>query len=179
MYSLVLMMALGPSADVPAHHNGGCHGCYGCNGCVGAGCHGCHGCHGGGLFHHRRNGCHGCHGCVGAGCHGCVGGAPAKAPEPIKEPKPAEKPIAAPATLVVTLPADAKLTIDGYATRSTTGSRTFVTPALRTGQEYVYTLRAEIVREGQSFTAQRQVTVRGGEQTAITLEIPVASVVQN
>lgn len=186
------------------HGCSGCHGCSGsCSGsctgsscCGGSSCHGSkHGCHGGGLFS-RKHGCHGgCHGCNGssccggyaagccgghaAGCTGGCGGAvapPAKAPEKVVPPE--EKKgaaIAAPATLVVTLPADAKLTIDGNATRSTEATRTFVTPALETGKEYSYTLKAEVVRDGQTFSTEQRITVRAGAESRINLTVPVST----
>src|SRR5262249_9706600 len=72
-----------------------------------------------------------------------------------------------PATVVVTLPADARLTIDGHPTRSTSGTRWFVTPPLRPGQEYTYTFRAELVRPGQTITVARQVPVWAGRQTDV------------
>jgi uncharacterized protein (TIGR03000 family) len=175
------------------------HGCHGCNGgcsgysCSGGGCHGCHGGRGG-LFH--RNNCHGCNGgCSGYSCHGgacyggctgagCMGGAPAapaappaKAPEKVVPPAEKGEASATPATLVVSLPADAKLMIDGNATRSISTTRTFVTPALETGKEFSYTLKAEVVRDGQTFTAIKNVTVKGGEESKVSIEIPVTSVV--
>src|SRR5437762_1628993 len=141
MYSVVLMMALSGSADLPAFHRHGCDGCAGA--CHGGGCHGGRGCHGG-LF--ARHGCHGgrgCHGCNGGGCHGgyachggCNGGveyapeyrpgteyrpapgttpAPGKAPEPVKPPKATgdkSTELPAPASIIVSLPADARLTVD-------------------------------------------------------------------
>jgi uncharacterized protein (TIGR03000 family) len=102
MYTLVLMTALTPGADVtpapvpvaPAVY--GCSGipagCTGCNGfvtsygCSGS-CYGCSGCYGSctgtarrghGLFgHHKRSSCHGCSGysCSGYNCFGssCMG----------------------------------------------------------------------------------------------------------
>ena len=204
MYSLVLMMALSGSADAPAGLFGG-HGCNGgCSGysCSG-GCSGS--CHGGGhkLFggHGCRGGCHGCHGgygccgggyactggagCTGAVGAGCAGGVPVapapkaadKMPEDKKpEDKKPEAASAAPAVIYVSLPADATLTIDGNATRSTSASRSFVTPVLPKGQEFNYTLKAEVVREGQTYSVIRRVTVQGGVDTRINLEIPVSSV---
>jgi len=83
--------------------------------------------------------------------------------------------MAAPATIVVTLPADAKLTIDGAATRSTTGVRTFVTPALENGMEFSYTLKAEVVRDGQTFSTEQRVTVRGGAESKINLTVPMTT----
>ena len=110
--------------------HGGCHGglfsgCHGggyscssaCSGCHSAssGCHSaCSGCHGsrGGLFH-RRN-CHGSESCYCSGtvvvpaCSGCTAPAPVKPmPEPIKEAPKQKTAISAPATIVVSLPAEA------------------------------------------------------------------------
>ena len=79
---------------------------------------------------------------------------------------------ASPATVVVTLPADARLTIQGRATKSTSGVRTFVTPPLRPGQGYRYTFKAQFVREGQTITVTRDVPVRAGRQTAVSLDVP-------
>jgi uncharacterized protein (TIGR03000 family) len=173
---------------------GGCHGvasgCHGgcrgglfhrdrgCHGCSGSACHGGSGCHGcrGGLFGGRRchggNGCHG--GCVGSvGCTGGCGGVimpPAGDPKTMpKGGEPKTKTTGEiPATIIVSLPADAKLTFDGNVTNSTSARRTFTTPALDVNGEYVYTLRAEIVREGRSIVETQQVTVRGGQ----TSEVP-------
>src|SRR5438067_10787450 len=55
----------------------------------------------------------------------------------------------APATIVVFLPADARLTIDDTPTRSTSNLRAFVTPPLEPGKVYHYTLRAESIRDGR------------------------------
>ena len=76
---------------------------------------------------------------------------------------------ASPATLVVILPAEAKLTVDGNATRSTSERRTFVTPALEPGANFVYSLRAEIVRDGQVAVQTQDVTVRSGQTTEVSL----------
>ena len=54
--------------------------------------------------------------------------------------------MAAPATVVVTLPASAKLTVDGSATSSTSAVRTFVSPTLLPNRDYTYTLTADRVR---------------------------------
>jgi uncharacterized protein (TIGR03000 family) len=79
---------------------------------------------------------------------------------------------AAPANLVVTLPAEARLTIDGHQTTSTSGERTFVTPNLPQGQEFHYTLTAEVMRDGQMQTITRRVTVRAGQETRVQLDVP-------
>ncbi len=77
------------------------------------------------------------------------------------------------AKLVVSLPADATLTIDEEATTSTSDLRSFVTPALTPGQDYIYNLKAEINRDGKSFIVTQRVTVRAGEETKASLQFPV------
>ncbi len=80
------------------------------------------------------------------------------------------------ATLVVSLPADARLTIDGNQTVSTTAQRTFYTPELEGGQTFHYTLRAEITRGDRVQTVTQVVDVRAGETTPVTLQIPASEV---
>jgi len=179
MYSVVLMMAMTGSADTPdfghrghcCHSGGHCgHVRHGHGHCGHHRVH--HGCH------HRHHGCHvshGCHGGHGYGhvSHGCCGGyvVPGPGPGPVgpgpNGPGPKKTELSAPATIVVSLPAEAKLTIDGNATRSTSARRVFTSPALEMGQEYVYSLRAEITRDGQIVAETQTVTVRAGA------EIPV------
>jgi uncharacterized protein (TIGR03000 family) len=180
---------------------GGCHGggglfrkggrgCHGGGGCSGYG----GGCYGGGWSAAGCNGvpC-GCtgysgHGCMGAGAGaGCHGGGPAMMPPPpaggpekVKPPKP-EKGAINPnsATILVSLPAEAKLTVDGAPTTSTSATRLFVSPALETGKEYYYTLQADITRDGKPLSISKRVTVHAGEETRVTFEAPVVSVAQN
>jgi uncharacterized protein (TIGR03000 family) len=76
----------------------------------------------------------------------------------------------APATIVVNLPADASLTVDGVATTSTSERRVFVSPELNAGQEYHYTLKAEWVRDGKTVEVAKQVTVIAGQETKVSLE---------
>jgi uncharacterized protein (TIGR03000 family) len=174
-------------------HHGGGYGCaasYGCNngyGCANS-CGGRRGLFGGG-HHNRGGGCcntvcsNGYYGGVGAyGCaggYGCSGGViyqgggygtpvgPKTMPksEPIPDPKKKDekKPVAAPATIVVTLPAEARLFVDGSATSSTSERRTLITPELQFGSTYVYTMRAEVVRDGQVVTETQHVNVVGGQ----------------
>lgn len=93
-------------------------------------------------------------------------------PAPVKKDMPGKKKkgteeIDAPAVIQVLLPADARLTVDGYATTSTSENRTFVTPALPQGETFQYTLRAEVVRDGRTVVETQVVTVRGGEETRV------------
>jgi uncharacterized protein (TIGR03000 family) len=82
----------------------------------------------------------------------------------------------APATIVVELPRDAKLTIDDVPTVSTAPRRTFVSPSLVAGREYRYTLKAELTRDGGPQVVTKQVTVRAGQESQVTMEFPAAVV---
>jgi uncharacterized protein (TIGR03000 family) len=77
---------------------------------------------------------------------------------------------AAPATIVVNVPADARLTVDGEATTSTSTPRVFVSPTLQAGREYNYTLKAEFVKNGKPVTVSKEVAVRAGQETRVTLD---------
>jgi uncharacterized protein (TIGR03000 family) len=74
----------------------------------------------------------------------------------------------APATIVVMVPANARLSVDGHVTSSTSARRVLVTPALQVGAEYSYSLTAEIVRDGQTVAETQNVTVRGGQTTNVS-----------
>jgi uncharacterized protein (TIGR03000 family) len=91
-------------------------------------------------------------------------------------PKKAPQKTEAPAVIQVSLPADARLLVDGHATTSTSSQRTFITPALAMGQTFNYTLRAEVVREGRAVVETQQITVRGGEETPISFSLPAVEV---
>jgi uncharacterized protein (TIGR03000 family) len=76
------------------------------------------------------------------------------------------------ATIVVSLPTDAKLTIDDQATSSTGDQRVFLSPDLPAGQEFHYTLKAEVVVDGKTQVVSQVVAVRAGEQSRVTLAAP-------
>ena len=206
MYSVVLMMALTGGAEAPEFGGrcGGCSGCHGCNGCSG-GCHGCrggkhsrchgcsgcnggcHGCHGG-RKHGRCHGCNGCsgyssccgsvsYGCNGGCAGGCGGGTVVTPVTPSGAPKkmPAQAAIDNKARIVVTLPADARLSVDGTVTSSTSERRVLLTPVLEQG-DYTYTLQAEIVRDGETVSQSRTVTVRANETTEMSFDFATQSV---
>lgn len=152
----------------------GCNSCNSCGGCYG-GCHGgyavvCTGC--GGCGHHAA--------CAGYHAPACCGAKPM--PDKKKKKKDDDDDddddIAAPATIIVTLPADAKLTVDDNATRSTSTPRVLVSPALEPGKEFSYTLKGEIIRDGKPVVATQKITVRAGQETRITLQFPTATVAQ-
>jgi uncharacterized protein (TIGR03000 family) len=182
----------------------GCHGCcgggYSCGGCYGGG----YGCSGSGCWGGGYGGCYGGgYGCSGGGCWGgyggcyggggCWGGGYAAPGGMMMQPSTGTgtgtgtkggegkgeelgRATQAPATIVVSLPADARLTIDDRPTTSKSELRTFVSPALPVGNDYSYTLKAEIVRDGQTLTATKQVSVRAGQESRVALEFPASRV---
>ncbi len=186
MYSVVLMMAISGGAETPDFgRHGCCNGGYGCcsggyvaSNCSGGGCHG--GCHGG-LF--RRHGCHGGGGCCSGGSVGCCSGGYTSGyfepgpgyqtgprGEQVGPPRKGQEEVRGlmPGRILVSLPEDARLTINGQATRSTSGMRWFESPPLEPGYDYVYDIEATIMRDGQPVPVKRQVTVRAGQQARVS-----------
>jgi uncharacterized protein (TIGR03000 family) len=76
----------------------------------------------------------------------------------------------APARVVVKLPAEAKLFVDGVACPLTSAQRSFDTPPLEPGKTYYYSLKAETNREGRSVAETKRVTVRAGQETIVEFE---------
>lgn len=73
----------------------------------------------------------------------------------------------APATIVVQVPENAVLTIDGNPTKQTSARRVFVTPALATGTYTIQVVNGNAVQT-------REVTVFGGRTTEVSFSIPSA-----
>lgn len=97
-----------------------------------------------------------------------------------KAPKKAAPPkktgfVPAKAKFIVSLPADAKLIVDGHATSSTSDKRVFVSPPLQPGAEYQYTFKAVVERDGQTKEVTKLVKFRAGDEVAISLQVPVAT----
>lgn len=110
-------------------------------------------------------------GCGTGGCGyvgGCAGGVCAM-PQAVRV-------YHASATVIVDLPADAQLSVDGHQTVSTSAQRTFYTPGLETGETYSYTLQAQVTRDGQTQTVTEQITVRAGQTTRVTINLPAQGV---
>jgi uncharacterized protein (TIGR03000 family) len=190
MYSMVLMAALTTGTELPDCGNrGGCCGCYG--GYGGYGCGGCYGGYGygyGGGYGYGWGGW----GVGGGGWGGYQswGSAYARAePYYVSPVTPSHglpqtgnttrsmynSPDASEsnrATIIVELPANAKLFVDGKATTSTSEIRRFTSPPLEAGKSYHYDFEARVEREGKIVTIPQRVDVRAGEQRAITMSLP-------
>jgi uncharacterized protein (TIGR03000 family) len=86
---------------------------------------------------------------------------------PDKKPGKPEVMVPTPAEVLVNLPANAKLFVDGQRVELTPTRRTMATPVLQPGQDYFYLLRAEAVRNGQAVAESRRVIVRAGSTTTV------------
>jgi uncharacterized protein (TIGR03000 family) len=75
------------------------------------------------------------------------------------------------ATIVVKLPARARLTINGIPTNTTSSKRVFRSPALQRGKVYSYTLKASLRRNGQTVTARKRVSVQAGRVTTVSFPL--------
>ena len=71
------------------------------------------------------------------------------------------------ASVVVKLPADARLLADGRALSLTGTERKFVSPELPTGQDFVYRFTAEYERDGETVSVTKKVTVRAGSTVSV------------
>lgn len=165
------------------------HGGYGPGGLGYSGCYGCTGCYGGysslygGPPYWAPMGCYGCYGAyAGWACYGAplphhgvidlgpVGGSK-KEPKTEETPMPKEKKLPKDeevrldrrARVIVELPEDAKLYIDGNLMTTTSAKRTFQTPDLIAGQTYFYELKAEVIREGRTVAETQRVLLRPGQ----------------
>lgn len=69
--------------------------------------------------------------------------------------------------ITVWVPFDAKVTVNGLATKSTGSRRQFVSYGLKPGYSYKYQIHAEIARNGQIVEENRTVVLTQGEDTAV------------
>ena len=74
---------------------------------------------------------------------------------------------AATATVVIKLPADATVYFDDRPTKQAGAERTYVTPELPPGKEYVYQVKIEYTRDGRMTTQTKSVTVRAGQTSRL------------
>jgi uncharacterized protein (TIGR03000 family) len=80
--------------------------------------------------------------------------------------------IAAPATLIVSLPAEARLKVGGHVVKAAGGVRTLRSPALEPGKAYEYTLEADLEQDGRTRVVRQVVEVRAGAEVRVKLEVP-------
>lgn len=69
------------------------------------------------------------------------------------------------ALLLVELPTDARLFVDGKQMKSGQPQAAIITPALDPGRIYAYEVRVELVRNGQTLTETQRVVLRPGQRS--------------
>lgn len=90
--------------------------------------------------------------------------------------QPAEiTPTSADATLTINVPAEAKIFVNGVATRSTGGNRRYVSRGLEVGNRYTYEVRAEMVRNGERVQETQTVQLEAGKSASIAFNLDAAS----
>ncbi len=75
--------------------------------------------------------------------------------------------------LSVTVPADAKVIINGHQTKTTGTSRSYVSRGLRWGHRYKYEIRAEVDRDGQQSSDTKVVYVTAGQKSRLAFHFAV------
>lgn len=176
---------------------GGCSGWHGCSGCYGypARCHAsyysryarcwtCSGCQGSTVVY-RYSGCD----CGGwSDCGGCHTVRPEEPREATPPPKPQQPEASRPTAdtnptdgqIVISLqcPADARVFINGYLTKSTGAERLFVSRVPETEQTYGYEIKTEVVRDGATLARTETARLRAGERMERRFEFAESAPVQ-
>jgi len=183
--------AAASSAYSSGGYGAGYYGCYGCYaGALGRASYssGSYGWAGGVSPYqcHSYGGCQACSGCYsGCACNGYARhtapteAAPPSGTPPVMpgaKPEKIEKPLPPPplpkktteeqarARVIVDMPADATLYVDGQLMALPSGARRiFQTPQLIAGQSYYYELKAEVIRDGRTVSAQQRLVLRPGD----------------
>jgi uncharacterized protein (TIGR03000 family) len=167
MYTVVVLAALGGNAELPACWGRGYDYSYGCYGGWGYG----YGYGGWGRGWRGYSGwgdcCYNYSPCVYTNSYYVP-----YASRTYAYPAVAAADAKSPATIVVNLPGDARLMIQDEPTKATSGQRTFTSPPLEPGKTFSYTLRADLDRNGEKMTVTRDVEVRAGQVSRISLDFP-------
>ncbi len=74
------------------------------------------------------------------------------------------------ALLTVWVPYNAKVTVNGLATRSTGSRRVFVSHGLKPGYSYKYDVHAEVVRNGQIQEENQTVVLAVGQKESVAFD---------
>lgn len=89
--------------------------------------------------------------------------------EVFKKMKESKDEVGTKATIVVVVPADARVTIDGMSTMSTSNLRWFESPTLNPGKTYSYTFQAEYRDNGAPVTVSKKVLFQAGKVVRLDL----------
>jgi uncharacterized protein (TIGR03000 family) len=73
------------------------------------------------------------------------------------------------AYLNINVPADAKLYLQDQLMTVEGATRRFVTPTIQAGEQHLYTVKVEVVRDGKTITKTAQTTVTLGQEAVVTV----------
>jgi uncharacterized protein (TIGR03000 family) len=93
-----------------------------------------------------------------------------KKADPKKEKERLQDDRPAPATVVLSVPERATVTVEGHVLQSSGSDRMFRTPALAPGESYVYTVKATLYLGGRRETETREVVVTAGGTSRASFE---------
>jgi uncharacterized protein (TIGR03000 family) len=72
-----------------------------------------------------------------------------------------------PVVLTFVVPQNAEIWIEGTKTNSQGSVRQFVSPSLKSGQNYMYSIRVRLQRDGKDVDETRTLAVRGGDSVRV------------
>ena len=154
---------------------------HGSNGSHGS--HGSYGSYGSASYHHGSHGSYGSHGAYGGyGSHGSTGSAQYSYRSTPSYPYRSYASVLAArsdsTTLVVTVPADARITMNGRETTSTGSQRRFVSRGLESGKMYQYEIHAQVDRNGEILEKTKLVRVQAGKVSTVAFDFRAESTQQ-
>jgi uncharacterized protein (TIGR03000 family) len=79
-------------------------------------------------------------------------------------------------TISILVPDNARVTINGYVTKSTGRVRRYVAQDLKPGLVYPFTIQVDVVRNGHTLTESREVRLTGGSLEAVVFNFDTDSV---
>ena len=80
------------------------------------------------------------------------------------------------AMLTVRVPQDAKVFVNGSATKSTGTERRYVSRGLKSGESYTYQVKVEVVRDGKTLEEVKEVKLQTGENASLAFDLNDADV---
>ena len=81
-------------------------------------------------------------------------------------------------TLLVEVPEDAKVEINGYLTHKVGARREFSPPGLQPGFDYQFVIRAWVIRDGRTREDVKTVRLQAGQTVPVAFDLPAAPVVK-
>jgi uncharacterized protein (TIGR03000 family) len=82
------------------------------------------------------------------------------------------------ARITVKVPENARLWVDNVSCPLTSNERSFKTPSLVPGQQYYYTLRIEVEKDGVTVSENRRVFIAAGQEINVDFNEPATVTAQ-